>query len=280
MTIQPPSMSAAPTAIFANDAPDARRGSVWNRLAGKATRFVARNIRTKTLAMRNARPMVSFTFDDAMASAGTVGAAVLERRGIHGTYYISGGGCGEPSACGRITDTGEIRTLWQHGHEIACHTFSHAAVSRLDAPTLKADIARNRDFFAAIHPGITVDNFAFPYGDISLSAKLQLQRHFKSCRSIQPGINTKTLDLGAMKCVALQSSTMTADDIAAAVAETVRRNGWLIFFSHDVDPSPTAYGVTPALLDIAVAAALAAGCVAVTVAKGLAHAAGEPFEAT
>ena len=47
----------------------------YQMLAGKLTRLLARNVPTKKLTMRNTRPLVSFTFDDAAATACTTGAA-------------------------------------------------------------------------------------------------------------------------------------------------------------------------------------------------------------
>ncbi len=41
--------------------------------------------------MRNAAPLVSFTFDDVPASAYVNGAAILERYGMRGTFYIAAG---------------------------------------------------------------------------------------------------------------------------------------------------------------------------------------------
>jgi hypothetical protein len=49
----------------------------------------------------------------------------------------------------------------------------------------------------------------------------------------------------------------------------VRRCGWLIFSSHQVEDSPSQYGVSPALLEYAVRAAREKGCELVTTAGAL-----------
>ena len=49
----------------------------------------------------------------------------------------------------------------------------------------------------------------------------------------------------------------------------MRRNGWLLFASHDVNDTPSQYGVRPELLTFALRSALAAGCRLVTVAQAL-----------
>ena len=63
----------------------------------KLSRFLARHIHTKTLPMRNERPLVTFTFDDVPASACSLGAPLLEQHGARGTFYVCGGGCGAES---------------------------------------------------------------------------------------------------------------------------------------------------------------------------------------
>ncbi len=62
------------------------------RIAGKASRFLARNIRSKVLVLRDTPPMVTFTFDDVPASACDIGASILEKYEARGTFYIAGRG--------------------------------------------------------------------------------------------------------------------------------------------------------------------------------------------
>ena len=116
----------------------------YQMLAGKLTRLLARNVPTKKLTMRNTRPLVSFTFDDAAATACTAGAALLEQFHARGTFYISGEKCGKPSPTGRLATTEQLQALHAKGHEIACHTFSHMRVVGISRQALKSDLDRNR----------------------------------------------------------------------------------------------------------------------------------------
>ncbi len=90
-------------------------------------RRAARHTRSKPLAMRNAAPLVSFTFDDVPDSAYTNGAAVLDRHGLHGTFYVASGTCGSMDTHWRVIGEDQVRALHGGGHEIGCHTFSHVA---------------------------------------------------------------------------------------------------------------------------------------------------------
>jgi peptidoglycan/xylan/chitin deacetylase (PgdA/CDA1 family) len=247
----------------------ARVGGPYRVIAGKLTRFLARNVRTKTQVMRNPRPLVSFTFDDVAASACTAGAALLERHGARGTFFISGGNCGRASPTGPLATVDLIKALHHGGHEIGCHTYSHTRVAALGRDALMSDLERNRRFMQGILGDIALRNFAYPYGDISFRAKRYLGAHFDSCRSHTPGVNAGTADLSVLKSCPLEHVSIDRQRIADVVAETVRRNGWLLFAGHDVADAPSQYGVQPELLEFALRQALAAGCELVTVSQAL-----------
>ena len=212
---------------------------------------MARNIATKTLVMRNDRPLVTFTFDDAPVSACTAGAALLGQYRGHGTFYISGGGCGLMSPGGPLATAKQLKELYTAGHEIGCHTFSHAAVAAVGRNALVAELERNRTFLQEIHHDLVPRNFAYPYGDLSFRAKQCLKTHFNSCRSLRPGMNVGVIDLGALKSCELQNSSIGCQGILDIIAAAVRQKGWLIFVSHDVDSQPSQFGVSPDLLEFA-----------------------------
>ena len=248
----------------------------YTTMAGKLTRFLARNIPTKRLAMRNARPLVSFTFDDAADAACTVGASLLEQHQVRGTFYISGGKCGTTSPTGRLATGDQVAALYARGHEIGCHTYSHIPVVGISDDALDRDLNRNRAFLQAVLGKIPINNFAYPYGDISFKAKQHLTPRYTSCRALTPGVNARSIDLGVLKCCPLEQTLIDRERITAFIAQAVRRNGWLLFASHDVAEAPSRYGVRPDLLAFAVRSALAAGCRVVTVYQALRLAGGLP----
>ena len=257
------------TPVFALSRPDDGEQFRFGRFGGKLSRFLARNVATKTLAMRNDRPLATFTFDDAPASACAIGAALLERYQVHGTFYISGGGCGLISPGGRLASTEQLKALYAAGHEIGCHTFSHVAVGAVSRNTLIDELERNRIFLQGIHRDIGVRNFAYPYGDLSFAAKQSVAAHFDSCRSLRPGVNAGVIDLAALKSCELQNSSIGRQGIQDIIAATVRQHGWLIFVSHDVDDQPSRFGTSPDLLEFTLHTAAAARCHIVSVGSAL-----------
>jgi peptidoglycan/xylan/chitin deacetylase (PgdA/CDA1 family) len=116
--------------------------------------------------MRNTKPLVSFTFDDAPASACVTGALLLERYQARGTYYIGGGGCGAVGPSGRPATTEQVKALYSKGHEIGCHTYSHSAVANIGRGALVAELERNRSSLQSINRGMIIRNFAYPYGEL------------------------------------------------------------------------------------------------------------------
>jgi peptidoglycan/xylan/chitin deacetylase (PgdA/CDA1 family) len=256
--------------MFAEPTQDPNTGSLSTRVAGMASRFLARQSRNKLLSLRDIPPTVSFTFDDVPASACELGARILERYGARGTFYVAGRGCGTTGPDGPPrASIDQLRPLWANGHEIGCHTYSHPAVRYMTIDELELELDRNQAVLRNINGNIVLRNFAYPYGDLSVRTKRYLESRFDSCRSSHAGINSGIADLGALDAWPLQNASLDRDKIVQLVTETVQSRGWLIFYSHDVAEQPSRFGVSPDLLEWAVSTAKRAGCVLSNVAESL-----------
>ena len=231
---------------------------MMNAMSEARARFshrMAMHLRVEPFRMRNATPMVSFTFDDVPKSAATVGAAILEAHGAVGTFYVIGSQVGTSSPLWDMVDGDDIVALHRQGHEIACHTFSHKRACDIDAATLNAEIERNQQYLRSLEPAIRIENFAYPFGYGSFVRKRQLKTLFKSCRSIVPGVNSGSVDLQFLRAMPLIDRRIYRDGIERAFDEAQTANGWLIFYTHDVADEPSPYGCSPALLNEALQAA-------------------------
>jgi peptidoglycan/xylan/chitin deacetylase (PgdA/CDA1 family) len=204
--------------------------------------------------MRNQAPLVTFTFDDVPDSAYVNGAAVLERHGLRGTFYVASGTCGHKDAYWRVIGADQVRALYDAGHEIGCHTFSHVRVEDLDAQRMDEECAQNLRRLRELCPGIALTNFCYPFGRASLPRKMQLQKRFDSCRGVYQGVNASTADLGMLRTIDLYDRTLTPDKLRRVLRETRERNGWLIFTTHDVADKPSWIGCSPRLLADTIAA--------------------------
>lgn len=238
---------------------------MWPDFQHRISHRLAMHVPLAPRQLRNAGPIVSFTFDDVPKSAVIHGAAALEACGARGTFYISGSTVGRDA----LADGDDLVALHARGHELGCHTYSHRQVVDMDAAEIAADIARNRRFFRNLRASIAIENFAYPFGVGSLGGKRWLGRRFRSGRSIMPGVNAGRVDLQFLKSCPLIDHQTDAAAVDRLLDETAALGGWLIFYSHDVADAPSIYGCTRGLLDHALAAARRRGIAIRSVAEGL-----------
>jgi peptidoglycan/xylan/chitin deacetylase (PgdA/CDA1 family) len=241
----------------------------WSALRARVSNRLARHLGTAPFQLPGTSPMVSFTFDDIPKSAATIGAAILEEYNARGTFYVSGGLVDQWSGHWIGAGADDIVALHRRGHELACHTFSHRPATDLDAAALTAEMEANRRYFLALEPSIRIENFAYPYGLGSVSRKRQLSKAFRTSRGILPGVNSGTVDLHFLRATPLIERDIDCDGIDRAFDEAVANNGWLIFYSHDVETVPSPYGCSPSMLRHALDAAARRNIPVLSVAEAL-----------
>jgi len=242
---------------------------VWSNVKARVGNKLARHLRVAPATLNNSRPVVSFTFDDAPISAATRGAAMLEEYNARATFYISGGLVDAWSGNWTGLSADHIVGLHRAGHEIACHTFSHARSTDLTGAAMAAELEKNRLYLQGLDSSIRIENFAYPYGTGSVLRKRQLGKAFHSSRGILPGVNSGTVDLQYLRAVPLIEHQIDRDGIDRIFDEALASNGWLIFYGHDVEATPSPYGCSPELLRHALEAAARRKIPALNVADAL-----------
>ena len=234
-------------------------------LKGKLRRRAVRLLHRRPARKAPPGPMISFSFDDAPLTAATIGARILADRGLAGVYYLSAGLAGEDSAMGPILTSHDVVDLIAGGHEIGCHTWSHLDCGQASAEAAAADADRNAAALNAL--GARPATFAYPYGDVSAPAKAALADRYSLLRALHHGVIVAGTDLNQAPAVGIEGPDGEA--IARRwLAESVRRNAWLILYTHDVAEQPSAWGCTPQTLERLADEAIRLGCRTVTVAEG------------
>ncbi|WP_425998830.1 polysaccharide deacetylase family protein [Caulobacter sp. DWR1-3-2b1] len=235
-------------------------------LKGKLRRRLIRLAHRRPARVKLERPMVSFSFDDAPATACEAGAKVLEARGLRGTYYFAAGLTGRDGPMGRFATSEDAARLHADGHEIGCHTFSHLDCGQSSQEATLADIDQNAAALKSWGAGEPV-SFAYPYGDVGSGAKTLLAERFKTVRALHHGLIANGADLNQAPAVGIEGE----DGEAVALKWLDRahaRKAWLILYTHDVSTTPSRWGCSVEALERLVDGAMNAGFDVVTVAEG------------
>lgn len=235
-------------------------------LKGKLRRRLAKLMVRRPAGSAPDRPMISFSFDDAPATAAEAGAALLETGRLRGTYFICAGTLGQEGPMGVNAGPDAVARLAAAGHEIACHTFSHLDCGRATAAEIEADATRNCEALQSL--GLPKPaTFAYPFGEVSVQAKRVLDGEFGLLRALHHGVIGKGTDLNQAPAVGIEGPDGEA--VASRwMDEASRRKAWLILYTHDVRPDPSPWGCTPQALGRLVEKALTGGFEVVTVTEG------------
>lgn len=204
------------------------------QLLAKIERRIAAVIPFKPRVCQLPFPIVSITFDDFPRSAWTAGGALLNERGIHGTYYLCGGLVASTWEGIEIAARSDISALVGCGHELGSHTFGHARLQRFRAASIKNEIDRNAMAIREIVPGYTARTFAYPYGEAGLVAKRIAAGRFLAARGIKPGVNRGLIDFSQLHACSLDHGSYRVTDLETLLEQAVSQRGWLILYTHDV----------------------------------------------
>ena len=226
--------------------------TVLDKVRRKVSRFTAR--RPARLAFD--RPTLSVSFDDAPVSATRAGAEILERLGVRGTYFVSAGLAGRDSPMGVYAGVEDFQRLAAAGHEIGCHTYSHLDCGRACGDQIGSDVTLNDT--SLLEHGFRTETFAYPYGEVSTTAKAMLGPRFKALRTVNAGMVDGQADLNWLPGVGIEGPHGEAK--AKRWLDKARaKNAWVILFTHDVRDQPSDWGCTPEALERLVSDAIAEG---------------------
>lgn len=223
---------------------------------------------TKKVNIARPKPLISFTFDDAPISAFVNGGGILAKFGFGGTFYISLSLMNGPDPETRFTTAHLKQAVAQHC-ELACHTYGHIDLSKMTAQKGIADIEYNGKALNDLLPGMEFKNFSYPFGSETRLVKKFTSEHFRSARGIQEGINLKNTDLCNLKTIKLYEGKHSLQHIFEKISEVEQNNGWLIFYTHDVQDNYTEWGCSPAYFEAVVRECSKRGITVATINEAL-----------
>ena len=223
----------------------------------------------RSVRLRNAEPIVSFTFDDFPRSALTAGGAILQDYGGRGTYYTAMGLMGITNHEGEHFSVDDLHQLVRDGHELGSHTYGHSSARATGLQTFQDDVLRGESELAALRGNSTPGNFAYPYGDATFSSKPAIGSRLRSCRGIHRGVMGQFADLNLLRGNRLYTHCFNMAEIESLIAENQKRCGWLVFYTHDVRENASDYGCSPAEFESVVRAASRSGARILTISQAL-----------
>lgn len=215
------------------------------RLQGKYQRFAARSFAQRPFQINAKLPIISFTFDDFPRSALLTGGAILQSLGLKGTYYACLGRMGEQESTGQVFLREDLDVLFEQGHELGCHTFSHCDAWETEPSVFENEVVRNRQALSELIPGASFKTFSYPKSVPRAASKRRIAKYFDCCRFGGQTFNTGTVDLNYLSAFFLEQSRDNPDRIKELIDQNRQARGWLIFATHDVCENPTRWGCTP-----------------------------------
>ena len=231
----------------------------WPRLRGYYQRRASSFVFRRPFLISSQRPLISFSFDDFPRSALFVGGAILNRFGLAGTYYASLGLVGQETASGQIFHLEDLKTLFEQGHELGSHTFSHCDSWETDAQTFEDSIIQNRTTLNELYPGTDFETFAYPISLPRPRTKASVGNYFFCSRGGGQTFNVGSVDLNQLSAYFLEKCRGNFQVAKDLIDRNRQACGWLIFATHDISDTPTPYGCTPEFFESVVQYAVSSG---------------------
>jgi len=189
------------------------------------------------------RAIVSLTFDDGLSSQRRA-AALLDERGLLGTFYVPSGMIG--SISNRL-GWEDVRALAAAGHEIGGHTRTHVHLSEVSPEDAADQIAADRQ--ELLGRGLEVSTFAYPFGEHDERVRaLVRDAGYTAARAVGGVLESvPPADVFALRTPHSARSWTDADDLAALVRVAEHEGAWALpVFHHIGEGAETDYATSEA----------------------------------
>ncbi len=190
-------------------------------------------------------PVVTLTFDDGDADNYPVGA-LLQKNGLHATFYIPSGLVGQPG----FMTWDQIKDLAAAGNEIGGHSLAHVKLQGLDTTNLKEEICDDRQDF--VNRDFTPVSFAYPFGNYDPNVVAMVKQcGYDGARTVQGGPDTiPPADRYLVRAFPYVVSDTDMGKLQRYVSGTRKEGGgWVILIFHHVCDSCDYFAVHPDILN-------------------------------
>lgn len=228
-------------------------GLVDTRKAGKPIVLQTRPIDKNANIALFSEPLVSVTFDDGWESVYTTAYPLLQKYGIRTTQYIISGELSNHS----YMSVAQIKNMKKSGHDIGCHSVSHADLTTLDDSQLQKELNECKTVLEDKLETVVTD-FASPYGATNQNTIKALGKIYRSQRNtagdIYNGVSVYDVNLASnfeplnLMAVTIRRN-MSNEEIKAVLDYGASKNAWVILTYHQVDDGASQYGLDAGQLE-------------------------------
>lgn len=208
--------------------------------------------------------MVTFSFDDGLASQFQNARPILNKAGLKSGYYIITDSVGDSN----YMSWANIKTLATEGNEIGGHTRTHPDLTTLSGSAATSEIKGSFDDL--VSHGLSPKTFVYPYGAVNPTIEtITKNAGYSGSRASYWGLNSPTADKYALYDIRVDATTK-ASDINKFIDQAVADKRWLILELHDVLPQIVGdYDTDIATFQAIVDHAKSSGIKVVTMEEGL-----------
>ncbi len=196
---------------------------------------------------------ISVTFDDGLVSQVTVGAPLLNARGLKGTFYVMS----DPGWNAWPTYWEDWAVVAAAGHEIGSHTISHAHLATLTETEIRTELRESRRTIELMIDQPLGMTIAYPFGETTPQVEALTSEYYIAGRDVwSPGYmnyysddSADPVDFYAIGSYAFDYPEITTYETLAAFVDTAQATqAWFIPHIHSLETAQ-AQGVLAAFLD-------------------------------
>lgn len=206
---------------------------------------------------------VTMMFDDGEVSTYTDGKAVLDNYNMDGTAAIVTDYVGDDGSM----SAAQLKSLQSSGWEIVSHTVTHRDLTSLRSSTVVNELTNSKG--ALTNLGLSVNNFAMPFGAYNGFVLGEAQKRYRSARAFEQGSNPQGTFPYDVKVRGVIDTTTVAD-VQQWLADAAKNERWVVLVFHTIaDTGDDAYHTPRATFESMVSAIAASGLPVVTYNEGL-----------
>jgi peptidoglycan/xylan/chitin deacetylase (PgdA/CDA1 family) len=201
--------------------------------------FTSSNSTVKAASLHG---LISITFDDGNQNQFDYAYPMLQARGMVGTFYV-------------ITDRiglngnmsyGELQTLQANGNEIGSHSVTHSHMIQMSSASIIQELSVSKQTLQS--HGLTVNNFAYPYGETNDTVDSYVSQYYRSGRTYVNDFRflpvpvpdyTNFPNFYQPYGYVSETGDNTVLSRLKSAVDNIPFNGWTVFTFHNVVPDPS-----------------------------------------